>query len=280
MIVTLKPPFFCWGWIWNINRKASVRRNKTRLPTIAVPIRTTYVRRVVDRDVALNPDSAYPRRNPNKLPVQRIYYADDTVLISTNTAAANRLLAEVEGVSKQFGLHLNRNKCCYISMNDNNVIKFPDGQKLNRVEETTYLGHHKMHQTLKTWFKLDTFWKTTVCSNRWKLQVYDAIIKNKPLYWLETVHLTQTQQKKVNAFQLRGLRKILGLSTTFVNRSKTNEYVLQKANEEIGHTPGTPSKIKLFSELLKDRRVKLAGHILRSNNSDALRRVSYEMLWT
>jgi hypothetical protein len=66
------------------------------------------------------------------------------------------------------------------------------------------------------------------------------------------VHLTQTQQKKVNAFQLRGLRKTLGLSITFVNHSNTDEYVLQKANEEIGHTPGTPSKIKLFSDLLKD----------------------------
>ena len=59
---------------------------------------------VVDRDVALNLDTAYQRRNPNKLPVQRIYYADDTVLISTNTVAANRLLAEVEGFSTQFGL--------------------------------------------------------------------------------------------------------------------------------------------------------------------------------
>ena len=38
--------------------------------------------------------------------------ADDTVLISTNTAAANRLLAEVEGVSKQLGLRLKRKKCC------------------------------------------------------------------------------------------------------------------------------------------------------------------------
>ena len=174
-------------------------------------------------------------------------------------------------------------------MNGNNVVKFPEGQKLNRVEETTYLGHqitqeidvkheiqHKMHQTLKTWFNLDTFWKTTVCSIRWKLQVYDAIIRNKLLYGLETVHLTQTQQKKVNAFQLRGIRKILGLSTTFVNRSNRNEYVLQRANEEIGHTPGTPSKIKSFSELLKDRRMKFAGHILRSNNSDPLRRVSFE----
>ena len=43
---------------------------------------------VVDRDVALNLDTAYQRRNPNKLPVQRISYADDAVLISTNTAAA------------------------------------------------------------------------------------------------------------------------------------------------------------------------------------------------
>jgi len=80
----------------------------------------------------------------------------------------------------------------------------------------------------------------------------------------------------VNPFQLRGLRETLGLSTTFANRSNTNEYFLQKANEEIGHTPGTPSKIKLFSDLLEDRRVKFAGHILRSNNSDPLRRVSCE----
>ena len=100
--------------------------------------------------MALNLDTAYQTRNPNKLPVQGVCYADETVLISTNAAAANRLL-----------------------FNGNNVVKFPDGQKLNRVEETTYLGHqimpemdmkheiqHKMHQTLKTWFKLDTFWKT------------------------------------------------------------------------------------------------------------------------
>ena len=114
---------------------------------------------------------------------------------------------------------------------------------------------HKMHQTLKTWFKfnLDTFWKTTVCSNRWKLLVYDAIIRNKLLYGLETVHTNATELKKANAFQLRGSRKILGLSTTFVKYcSNRNEYVLQKAHEEIGHTPGTPSKIKLFSDLLNN----------------------------
>ena len=174
-------------------------------------------------------------------------------------------------------------------MNGNNVIKFADGQKLSRMEEITYLGHeitegmdvrheihHKMHQTLKVWFKLESFWKTVACSTKWKLQVYDAIIRNKLLYGLETVHLTQSLQQKVNAFQLRGLRKILGLSTTFINRANTNESVLQKANDVMGVAPGSMPKVKLFSDLLKDRRVKLAGHILRSENSDPLRRVSYE----
>ena len=108
------------------------------------------------------------------------------------------------------------------------VVKFPDGQKLNRVEETTYLQitqevdvkheiRHKMHQTLKIWFKIDTFWKTTIGSTRWKLQFYEAIIRNNYLYRLKIIHLTQTQQNKVNAFQLGGTRKIPGLSTTFVN---------------------------------------------------------------
>ena len=122
---------------------------------------------VVDRNVALNLEIAYQRRNPNEFPVQRNYYADDTVLISINPAAAIRLLAKVEGNSEQFGLRFNRNNFRYIFLNGNDVVKFPDGRKLNRVEKTD-LGHqitqemgvkrgmqHKMHQTLKAWFKLD-----------------------------------------------------------------------------------------------------------------------------
>ena len=104
-----------------------------------------------------------------------------------------------------------------------------DGTKPSRCVEATHLGHHitesmnvrqeigqKMHQTLKVWYKLQPFWKAANCTIGWKLQVYDAIIKNKLLYGQETVHLTQAITKKGNAFQLRGLRNILGVSTTFV----------------------------------------------------------------
>ena len=46
-----------------------------------------------------------------------------------------------------------------------------------------------------------------------------AIIKDKLLCGLETVHLTQPVQKKVNAFQLRGLQKTLGMDTKYECKS-------------------------------------------------------------
>ena len=84
------------------------------------------------------------------------------------------------------------------------------------MNEATYLGHqitqamditheinHKMHQTPKLWFKLNAFWKSVNCPKHWKLHVYDAIIKNKLLYGLETVHLTQVMQKKLTLSSCR-----------------------------------------------------------------------------
>ena len=66
------------------------------------------------------------------------------------------------------------------------------------------------------------------------------------------------------------------LSATFVDRANTNELVLQKANDVMGVAPGNMPEVKLFYDLLEDCRVKLAGHILRSESNDPLRRVSYE----
>ena len=55
-------------------------------PTYSLFVLLIYV---MYRDVVLN---LHQRRDSNKLPAQRMSYADDTVLISTNTEAANRLL--------------------------------------------------------------------------------------------------------------------------------------------------------------------------------------------
>ena len=71
---------------------------------------------------------------------------------------------------------------------------------------------------------------------RWKLIIFDAVIKSKLMYGLESAQLNDSLKNKLDVFQLKGLRKILGLTTTFINRENTNALVYQKANEEVNET--------------------------------------------
>ena len=167
-------------------------------------------------------------------------------------------------------------------------IDFHDGSRLNLAHEATYLGNNLNHtvdlrkeviqriqETKRTWNRLSLFWKDPTTNKKWQLLIYDAVIKSKLLYSIEPIHLTQSLRKKVDSFHLRGLRRILKLPTTFIDRRNTNMRVYELASEMA--FPNQPTKrIKPFSQELDERRVKLAGHILRAQASDPLRQVSYQ----
>ena len=59
------------------------------------------------------------------------------------------------------------------------------------------------------------------------------IIKTKLMYGLYLIALTQAQSKRLNAVQHKGLRKILNLKTTYIDRRNTTESLFQRANEAI-----------------------------------------------
>ena len=132
-----------------------------------------------------------------------------------------------------------------------------------------------MSEVRRTWYKLTPYWKATRSSKKWKLIVFDAIIRSTLLYGLETLHLTQSLAKELDAFQMRGLRKILGRPTTFYDRTCTNQRVLEEATSIVYTAPGDQCKIQLFSEFHNNRRAKLMGDILRTNADDPLRQVSF-----
>ena len=56
-----------------------------------------------------------------------------------------------------------------------------------------------------TWKKLMPLWKDAACSTRWKIMVYDAIIKTELEYGLETLQLSQNDLISLAAFQIKGL---------------------------------------------------------------------------
>ena len=103
--------------------------------------------------------------------------------------------------------------------------------------------------------KLDVFWLKNQCSKKWKLLVYNAVITSKVLYGLQTLEPTESASRLLNTFQLRGLRKILRLHTTYIQRQNTNEYVYRRANE-IGN-----GAIKPLTEILAERKMRLLGHM-------------------
>ena len=95
-------------------------------------------------------------------------------------------------------------------------IHFADGSLLDTAQDATYLGNNLNHtvnlrreitqriqDAMSTWRRLAVFWKASNVSKKWQLIIYDAVIKTKLLYNLETVFLTQALRKKMEAFQLR-----------------------------------------------------------------------------
>eukprot|EP00975_Prorocentrum_lima_P056965 11952627-Prorocentrum_lima.AAC.1 len=83
---------------------------------------------------------------------------------------------------------------------------------------------HRIAQCMTVWKKLDVFWLHSTCSPAFKLYVYDAVIRSKLLYGLEGLQLTEQQELSLNTFQLKGLRKILRIKTTFVDHANTNDF--------------------------------------------------------
>ncbi len=163
-------------------------------------------------------------------------------------------------------MRLNKGKCNVISMNGNYNVRFSDGTLLEKVEDAVYLGGKltkdaKSHTevmsriaaTMPVLRPLDLFWRQTKCSNKWKLNVYNAVITSKLVYGLETLQFTGKTLNKMNTFQMKALRKILGVQPTFIDRTQTNALVFNMANKEGGVEEGKPSKIKLISEVIMSR---------------------------
>ena len=183
-------------------------------------------------------------------PSKEILYADDTLLYSTNPKKLDDTLKQVETESTRYGLALNYGKCEFIGLNYTGLAipRFKNNNKIKRTKQAKYLGvlltekaqpHIEIQERIKqsaiTWKRLNLLWKVDKCSTKTKLQYWNAVVKTKLTYALETMYFTKTQLRKLDTFQLKGLRKILKMHTTFIDRSNTNKAVRKRAADFLYH---------------------------------------------
>ena len=97
------------------------------------------------------------------------------------------------------------------------------------------------------------------------------------MYGLETCALNRSLLDKIDAFQMRGLRKILGQVTTFINRELTNATILEMANEKIAAEGGKLKKVVKLSEVHRSRRVTMLAKIIAQGPENPIARATMDM---
>ena len=185
-------------------------------------------------------------------------YADDIALFEDSRKSAQDLLNRVEKACQYVGLFLNAPKTKYMHLNPSSDTKLfsSDGSEIECVKDFKYLGgysgtEHDMNvriaQSWSALHSLQKVWKSPIKKNT-KTKVFKACIETILLYGSESWTLNESRRKRLDGTYTRMLRSAYDISW----KSHTTNKSLYKSLPRV-------------SEVVKRRRLALAGHVTRHN---------------
>ena len=153
-----------------------------------------------------------------------------------------------------------------ICINCNPHIAKPDGSNIRVTNSMIYLGglltddgaitselSRRVGMAYSDYSSLQHVWSHANITRKRKIQIFNACIISKLLYGLDIAWLRQNDLARLDTFQARTLRRILGTQHSLYSRI-SNEYVLRQA-----------CSIPL-SSLLLQRQLMLFGKIACNNH--------------
>lgn len=168
--------------------------------------------------------------------------------------------------ARKIGLHISeqKTKTMSIGSHGSSVPIIIQNQQVEEVERFTYLGSiiskdgevmadvsYRIGKASAVFQKLRQVWKSTNIDTSLKLQLYETIVIPTAIYACETWKITAKIAQKLNVFHSRCLRRILKIR---YSDHITNEEVLLRSHS------------KRLQDVVMERRLRLAGHILRLPN--------------
>ncbi|XP_068756587.1 uncharacterized protein [Montipora capricornis] len=210
-----------------------------------------------------------------KVLIRELLFADDAGIAAHSEAALQRLIDSFAAACTEFGLTISLKKTQVMGQDVSNDPSISIGDHtLEVVDKFTYLGS-TISSNLSLDAELNTrigkaatalarltkrVWDNTMLSTNTKMRVYQACVLSTLLYGSEAWTLYSYQERRLNAFHMRCLRRLLGI--TWQDRV-TNIDVLAKA--------GMPS---IFA-ILTQRRLRWLGHVTRMDDG----RIPKDMLF-
>ena len=128
---------------------------------------------------------------------------------------------------------------------------------------------------------------------KYSLKRPNAVIVSQLIYGLETLCLNDSLIKRLDAFHVRGIRHILGIEHSYWSRTSNME-IMEKANGILFGKPHNTcvwnnfirpsnekhSHIRLVSEIIKGKQIKLLEHIMRCDERDPLYQCTFTNVGT
>ena len=120
------------------------------------------------------------------------------------------------------------------------------------------------------------------------MQIYNAIIIAQLTYGLSTVQLTDSLLDRLDAFQMRGLRYILGIEHSYYS-GISNEEVYERVNIALNegidlniewsdfmcaHKFADIKTMEKVSDYIMRQQNSLYGHIIRADEGDLMRKIT------
>ena len=246
------------------------------------PFLFTLILTAIMQDVEGRLREEHPLATTPAMPILDLEYADDTALIAKTAEIAEKLLRYTQEEAAKYGLQINRDKTFRLAYNSEEEITYTDGTKVPRVEALKYLGstvsdightevdvREKMKKALARCKALRPVWAASNLTSTQAIRVLNSCVFSALLYGLHTLYLTEGLEKRLDALQIRCLRRALGIRSTYASKLIGEEAV---TNQQVAHRAGA----KPLSAELNKLRYKLLGHVLRRSGEDPLRATTYD----
>jgi len=191
--------------------------------------------------------------------ITNLRYADDIILLATSEAELQELVDRLDRVSRRYSLLINIDKTKVMASDSITCriliqieeLAFPYlGSLITEDGQCTTEFRTKSNRGQAIGASLQKIWKSNIPIST-KMRLMKALVWPVATYDCESWTLRKNEETRLEAFEMKGLRKILRGSWT---AKKTNEWVLNKAGVKREDT-------------VKARKLAYYGHIMRKQGN-------------
>jgi len=180
-------------------------------------------------------------------------------LLATSEAELHELVDRLDRVSRKYSLLINVDKTKVIASDGIACHILIQNEQLEQVDTFPYLGslttedgecttefHTRLNRRQAIRASLQKIWKSDSILISTKIRLMKALVWPVPMYGCESWTLRKNEKTRLDAFEMKGLRKILRVSGT---AKKTNEWVLKEGT--VRHCPSMEARIQYYGHTMR-----------------------------